>query len=427
MSKSSKRRRNSVRFPSAVRHGKLPRSHALLNVSRVFLTTVLVLGLSGAATLAYATLTLATDVKTVDIGAGEQDKEVAVASGSIDGPLTILLVGSDSRKGQSYDDGEEGELNDVTLLLHISADHKNATVVSLPRDLMIPIPSCPGPDGQEHYYQAMSEQQLNSSLGYGGLACVKETVEELTGMDIPYAGLITFDGVIGISNALGGVEVCLNKPISDEHTELELSVGVHTLVGYEALQFLRTRHGVGDGGDTSRINNQQLFMASLVRKLKSAGTLSNPMQVFLLAKAAVDNITLSKNMATVKFMQAVAGTVKNIELDNINFLQYPSFSHPYQRGRLRPNYQAADKMFDLIRSGKSFKVTSVGKGVSVVGDSAVQGADAGADAGAAAGADVAGQQGDATGAAGDEATILPPEVTGVQPTRDICSEGRTDY
>lgn len=351
--------------PAFVRHGKLRRSNAWGNALRVLLTAMIVVALSGVATVAYAVWGLVQNLNTVELG--NEASGVDAGSQSIDGALTILLVGSDSRQGQSWDDGEEGELNDVNLLLHVSADHQNATVVSLPRDLMVPFPSCPGFDGEPNYFPAMSEQQLNSAMMYGGLPCVAQTVSELTGMDIPNAGLITFDGVVGVSNAIGGVDVCLTQAIVDEKADLDLPAGMNTLVGWDALQFLRTRHGVGNGGDTSRISNQQVFMSALVRKLKDAETLSDPVKVYGLAKAGVENMTLSSNMASVQFMQAVAGTVKDIDLDRINFVQYPTFDHPYESGRLTPDRASAELLFDMIKSGQPFSVTGVGEGVAVDG------------------------------------------------------------
>lgn len=92
------------------------------------------------------------------------------------------------------------------------------------------------------------------------------TLENLTSMDIGYAGLITFDGVIAMSNAIGGVKVCLTEPIVDPKTDLDLPAGTNKLKGKEALQFLRTRAGVGDGSDVSRISNQQVFMSAMVRQ-----------------------------------------------------------------------------------------------------------------------------------------------------------------
>ncbi|MBL3700005.1 LCP family protein [Leucobacter luti] len=428
--------------PAFVRHGKLRRSSAWGNALRVIATTALVVALSGAATVAYAVWGIVQNLNTVELG--NEASGVGAGSQSIDGELTILLVGSDTRAGQSWDDGEEGELNDVNLLLHVSADHQNATVVSLPRDLMVPFPSCPGPDGEPDYYPAMSEQQLNSAMMYGGLPCAVATISELTGMDIPYAGLITFDGVVGVSNALGGVDVCLTQEIVDPAADLDLPAGMNTLVGWDALQFLRTRHGVGDGGDTSRISNQQVFMSALVRKLKDSDTLSDPMKVFGLAKAGVENMTLSSNMASVEFMQAIAGTVKDIDLERINFVQYPSSTHPYQEGRLTPDYVSAQALFDVIRSGEPFDVTGVGEGVAVDGvDPNAVTEEAPVETEQAVdpvtGEPIVEEQAidPVTGEPVDPGTIAPTEeagptklpdnITGLQASTEACSAGRTVF
>src|SRR5699024_909842 len=181
----------------------------------------------------------------------------------------------------------------VNLVLHVDESHTNATVISVPRDLMVPTPACPGPNGEEDYFGAASERQINSTLETGGLACVVLTLENMLELDIDYAGLVTFDGVINMSNAIGGVDVSLAEPIYDPKADLDLPAGDVTLVGHDALQFLRTRHGVGDGSDKSRISNQQIFMASMMRQLKSKETLADPAKVFKLAKAVVENVTLS--------------------------------------------------------------------------------------------------------------------------------------
>ncbi|MBK0422199.1 LCP family protein [Leucobacter sp. CSA2] len=421
-----------------VRHGKLRRSNAWGNAVKVLLTTVLVVGLSGVATAAYAVWGLMSNVHTVELN--NEASTVGAGDQSLDGELTILLVGSDSRKGQKINDGEEGELNDVNLLLHVSADHKNATVVSFPRDLMVPIPSCSGPNGEPDYYPAMSEQQLNSTLEQGGLPCVARTISQLSGMPINYAGLVTFDGVIGISNAIGGVDVCLTQPIVDPATDLDLPAGDNTLVGKEALQFLRTRHGVGDGGDTSRISNQQVFMSALVREMKSADTLSDPRKVYGLAKAAVENVTFSSNMASVPFLQKIAGTVKDINLDNINFVQYPASDHPYQTGRLTPDTASAEQLFAVIKSGKPFDVTGVGQGVEVEGKSGkpTTGApttpaappEGGAPATEAPATDAPAGGTPATPAptkGPDGKVQLPENITGTKASQQTCSQGRTVY
>lgn len=403
-----------------VRHGALRRSSTWANALKVLLTGVIVVALSGVTVAAYAVWGLAQEIETVDIVPNPDPDAVGAGQQTIDGAFSILLVGTDSRQGQLLDDGEEGELNDVNLLLHVSEDHQSATVVSFPRDLMVPIPSCPGPDGEEGYYSAMSEQMLNTAMSYGGLPCVVRTIENLTGMEIPYAGLITFDGVIGISNAVGGVTVCLTEPIYDPMTEFSWPAGEVTLAGVDALQFLRTRYGVGDGGDKSRISNQQVFMSALVRQLRSAETLSNPIKVYGLAKAGVENVTLSSNMASVQFLQALAGTVKDIDLDRVAFVQYPTFSHPYQQGRLTPDYGSAEVLINVILSGQPFEIAGTGEGVTQ--------APTAEEAPVENPAEVPAETGNGTEAPATETpptTVLPPNVTGQTAGQETCSAGRT--
>ena len=137
------------------------------------------------------------------------------------------------------------------MLLHISEDHTSATVVSFPRDMFVNIPGCIDTDGSEIYASA---QKINTTYFYGGLPCTVKTVENITGLTIPFAAEIEFYGVVGLSNALGGVTVCVAEEIQDDYTGLYLTPGEHTLQGMDALQFLRTRHGVGDGSDITRIS-----------------------------------------------------------------------------------------------------------------------------------------------------------------------------
>jgi len=397
------------RSRESVRHGSLRRSNSWANAAKVLLTGVIVFALSGVAVGAYAVWGLVQNVDTVKLS--QDPAAIAAGQQTIDGAFSILLVGSDSRKGQVINDGETGELNDVNLLLHVSKDHKSATVISFPRDLMVPIPSCPGPNGEKDYYPAMSEQQINTTLMYGGLACTALTIENLTGLKVPYAGLITFDGVIAMSNAIGGVKVCLAQPIVDEHTDLNLSAGTHKLKGIKALQFLRTRYGVGDGSDTSRISNQQVFMSAMVRQLKSADTLGNPVKVYALAKAAIENVKLSDSMANVQFLQGMAGAVKDIDLSRVNFVQYPTFRHPYQSGRLTPDSASAATLIKIVKSGKPFKIG--GTGVSVAeGEKGTETTPPSTEPGSETTKPV-------------KTAKLPSNITGQQASDETCSAGRT--
>jgi LCP family protein required for cell wall assembly len=273
----------------------------------------------------------------------------------MDGPLNMLLVGSDSRQGagNSAFGDTGGVLADVIILMHVSADRKNAVALSFPRDTLVPWPACPSTTGGPGYY-AQSLGQINATIGNGGPGCTLLTVELLTGVDIPYLAMVDFNGVIELSNAVGGVEVCVAEDIEDEYTNTYLKKGMHTLQGVQALQFLRTRHGVGDGSDLGRISNQQVYLTSLVRKLKSKDILNNPVALYSLAQAAARNMTLSKTLSNPAALMGVANALKDIPMKNITFLQLPSVSGlpaPNQ-GRVMPDYEKAQVLFDLIKNDK---------------------------------------------------------------------------
>ncbi|MBB4071429.1 LCP family protein [Canibacter oris] len=425
---------------TTVRHGKLRRSSALANFVKTLVAMFTVAVLSGISIAAYALLDLTNNVTSVNIGTAPRDENEKANANQIVGDINILLVGSDTRQGQSLNDGEEGELNDVTLMLRISADHKQATVVSFPRDMVVDVPSCPGPNGEPDFYPAQGEQQFNSTL-QNGLGCVVRTVENLTGASIPHAGIITFDGVINMSNAIGGVDVCLTQPIYDPNTDLDLPAGDVTLVGVTALQFLRTRYGVGDGGDQSRISNQQVFMSAMLRKIKSAQTLSDPGKVYGLAKAAVENMILSQDMASVQFMQSFASTVKDLDLQNVNFLQYPTLEHPYDRNRLIPDRYNGDLLMTRLLNDEPVHANAVGAAAVVAGQEGAAEAGAAGAEGAEGSADATGAQQQAEGAtpatgeaatteqlggvAGAEAAPEPNNILGQNAAEVTCSSGRT--
>jgi LCP family protein required for cell wall assembly len=345
--------------PSVARHARRRRRSPFATLVTVVASALAVVLVSGSAVAAYALFDVASSVKPAVTLAGQDGSSPNIDA--IEGGVNLLLVGSDSRQGQGDafgdPDVETAELNDVTMLLHISEDHTSASVVSFPRDLFVPIPECPKEDGAGTY-GAMSSQKINTTLSYGGLACTVLTVEALTGLEIPFAAEVQFNGVIALSNAVGGVEVCVAEPISDAYTGTFLDAGTHTLQGAAALQFLRTRHGVGDGSDLGRISNQQVFLSSLVRTLQSSETLSDPTKLFGIAKAAASNMQLSTSLQNFNTMVSIAMAMKDIPLEQIAFLQYPNAygSSGGQQGVL-PLTSAADQLFAAIKADKKLTLT----------------------------------------------------------------------
>lgn len=287
------------------------------------------------------------------------------------GPINVLVVGSDTRAGQDAVFGKDTSvLADVIILLHVSADRKNAVALSFPRDLLVPWPACPSTSGGPGYLP-QSLGQINATIANGGPGCTLLTVEKLTGLTIPYLGMINFNGVIEMSNAIGGVEVCLARDIDDQYTYLHLDKGKHVLQGMQALQFLRTRHGVGDGSDLSRISNQQVFLTSLVRKVRSAGVLTNPVYLYSLANAAARNMTLSSSLTNLNTMVSIASALKDVPLEQITFLQLPvhgGLPAPYS-GRVAPNYEQANILFQKLVKDEPILIKKANTGSGAVEES----------------------------------------------------------
>ncbi len=274
----------------------------------------------------------------------------------LDGPLNLLLIGSDTRANQNANYGSStANLADVIMLLHVNEARDNAVVLSFPRDLLIPIPDCiPEEDRSKARYGDL--MQINQTLDLGGPSCVLDAVQGITNVSIPHLGLIDFKGVIGMSEAIGGVEVCVASPISDPYSQLELDAGTHLLEGEQALAFLRTRYGVGDGSDLSRISNQQVFLTSLVRKVMDENILTSPIRLYSLASAAAENMRLSESLTKLDTMVAMARELNDVDLESISFLRLPVYDLEGDAvGRLGLA-EGAEDIFTAIRNQEELLV-----------------------------------------------------------------------
>lgn len=258
----------------------------------------------------------------------------------------IVVIGTDSRQsaedcaiGGSCGSAKlDGDTNaDVEMIVHISADHSWITVVSIPRDTLVDIPACEGNGKSRQAGRGM----VNGTLNYG-IDCTLRTLHQLTGLPITHFAMVDFSGVIALSNAVGGVEVCVDDNVYDPQSHLKLARGNHTLQGMSALQFLRTRHGFGDGSDLGRTVSQHLFLASLQRKLESAGTLLNPQKVYRLAEAGTRSLTVDTGLADVSRLTQLAVTVGRIPASSTTFLTIPTEQAPEDPNRVVPTARAQE-------------------------------------------------------------------------------------
>ena len=364
-SRSELRVRSSAsKAPGIARHGRLPKPKAWPMVLGIIGGTLAVVLFSTATVAGIVFNSLYSKVDAVEIIQATEGPIPAI--GAIEGGFNILIVGSDTRQGQDgiggSADEETSTLNDVNMLLHVSQDQTNAVAISFPRDMVVGIPECPWDDGSGDT-KGYSTEPINVALYYGGLNCVAMTVSELTGLPIQFAGMITFNGVIAMGDAIGGVPVCVNGAIHDYNTGLMIDqAGTYELRGVDALAFLRSREGVGDGSDLGRIASQQVYLGSLVRTLKSADTLGDPKKLYELADAALTHMQLSTSLAQVDTMIAIAQALKDIPLERVTFVQYPGTTggDGVYLGKVQPNQALGDQLMAYVKADQPFLLANPG-------------------------------------------------------------------
>ncbi|MGA5069275.1 LCP family protein [Streptomyces exfoliatus] len=318
--------------------------------------------LVGGATGAYLLYNkLDGNIGSVDVG------DAAVETESMDGPLNILIIGNDVRTGEGNESyGNKTNVTghaDTTFLIHISEDRTNATALSIPRDLKIKIPDCPTkqPDGSTKVIPgSVGTTKFNESFGVNGRdpGCTMRTISEMSGLGINHFMMVDFNAVKTLSTAVGGVKVCLTKPIKDtKYSKLNLSEGEHRIQGEEALAFLRNRHGLGNESDLDRIKMQQQFLASMMRQLKE-DTLDSPSQLLSVANAATEALTVDKGIDSVMKLTTLAKEIGKVDLKNISFVTVPVVDNPDEpptkRATVVLNQELAPQVFSMIENDVSF-------------------------------------------------------------------------
>jgi len=232
-----------------------------------------------------------------------------------------------------------------------------------------------------------------------------------------------------MSNALGGVDVCVTQRIRDRDTGLDLAAGTHPLQGKDALEFLRTRHGVGDGSDLARISSQQVFLSSMMRTIISGGTLSSPTTLYKLASAALSNMTLSTSLSSPDTLVSLALALKDLTPADIVFVQYPVVDDPDQAGRVVPSETDAATLQAALQSDQKFTLgdESAGRGSTVDQSAPAPEAAAPAETPAPSADGATPGTGADTGAAAPAPTptptALPSTITGQTAAEATCSVG----
>ncbi|MFE6223254.1 MULTISPECIES: LCP family protein [unclassified Streptomyces] len=213
---------------------------------------------------------------------------------------TYLIVGSDSREGMTAEDKKklhtgsaEGKRTDSMMIL--AACSSGNTMISLPRDSWVTIPSFVGSESGKQF-PARGGSKLNAAYAMDGPELLVRTVEFNTGLRIDHYAEIGFAGFANIVDALGGVEMNIEKGFKDKKSGADFQAGEQTLNGEQALAFVRTRYAFAES-DLARTKNQQKFLSALANQAATPGTILNPFELYPTLGAGLDTLIVDKDMS----------------------------------------------------------------------------------------------------------------------------------
>ncbi|WP_069812761.1 LCP family protein [Streptomyces sp. TP-A0874] len=279
-----------------------------------------------------------------------------------EGGQNVLVIGSDSRSGGNGElgggDGDVGR-SDTAFLLHVHGDRKHAVAVSIPRDTLVDIPRCALPDGT--WSEPQTAAMFNSAFSVGltpegNPACTQNTVEQLTGLRVDHTVVVDFEGFAEMTSAVGDVPVCLPQDVYEGDINPNLGSrgqrvfkkGQQSVSGQKALDYVRVRYGIGDGSDIGRIQRQQAFVASLVKKIKSQGF--NPTTLLPLADAATRSLTVDPGLGSADKLLSFAMSLKEIDLHDTKFVTVP---WRYRGARVEIVQPEADALWAALKADRT--------------------------------------------------------------------------
>jgi LCP family protein required for cell wall assembly len=309
------------------------RSHRR-TVLRVVVVTQLVLAILTGAAVNFAYQRLDGDIRSEDITTMLTDRPEKQEVEGPKEPLNILVMGTDDRscEGCAIDGEAGGGGSDTTLLVHVSADRQEAYGISLPRDALVTRPDCTAEDGST--IPGGELEMFNTAFALGGPACTIQTVEQLTGVLIDHYVTVDFNGFVDMVDAVGGVEVCIPKEVDDRAHGIFFEAGTQTLEGRQALNYVRERYVLSANSDIGRMKRQQAFIASMINKVVSAGTLTRPDRVYGFLKAATRSITVDEDLGSIHDLVDLALQFRDTGLGDIEFVTVPIEAYEPDPNRL---------------------------------------------------------------------------------------------
>ncbi|WLW51440.1 LCP family protein [Streptomyces sp. YU58] len=291
----------------------------------------------------------------------------------------VLVIGSDARTdgNAALGGGDKDDIgrSDTTFLLHVYADQRHALAVSIPRDTLVTIPPCKLPDGG--WTKAQPDTMFNAAFSVGQTdkgnpACTQNTVEQLTGLRVDHTVVVDFKGFAALTEVVGGVKVCLPDDVYENDLnphrttlgKLLFKKGEQTVSGQRALDYVRIRHGIGDGSDIGRIKRQQAFVASLLKEVKSRGL--TPTKLLPLAEAATRSLTVDPGLGSADKLISFAMSLKDIDLHNTKFVTVP---WRYEGSRVAVVQPDADALWAALKADRTIDGKNAGGKKSTAGPS----------------------------------------------------------
>ena len=322
----------------------------------------------------YARLTAQFADRVVDINAYVSDGQNKATPDSFEGrAVNILVVGTDSRNGASGNigAGDEDEVpglrNDSTMVIHVSADRSRVQVVSIPRDTLVDIPSCKHRDGSTS--DPMSNEMFNNAMFYGadggntdediapGIACVKATVEKMSGMPIDAFMVVNFAGFINMIDALGGIWFNIPERIEDESASLFIDAGCWKLDGTQSLAYMRSRKGQGDGSDISRIGRQQQLISAMLREIQSKDYVTDSGALLTFLQAAIASVNVSSNLGDARAdLTLLLNVLSKTERANIQFVTMPVEEPSWDPNRRIASEPMARNVWNALKNDQGLPV-----------------------------------------------------------------------
>lgn len=321
--------------------------HASRPLRRRVLTTVSVavaaiVGFSAVSAAAYLQLTVGAiethDVDSLlhpDPNSTVEPKDETPTDFAANEPINIAIIGSDQRDGVNADIGGAEDhttmLNDVTMVMHISADRTRIDVVSIPRDSRVRISDCKMYDGTVvkgwtgKFNNALANGGKNGNRGEAA-ACVMRTITDLTGVEFNgHFMLVDFNGFQSMVDSLGGIPMCIPHDMRSAKANLDLKAGAQVLNGHDALAFARARTGtgLGDGTDLMRIDRQQQLLTNTARKALGMNLLTDVPQLTKFVRAGAESLTLDDELAGINNIVGLAYSLRNFDTDNLTFVTVP--------------------------------------------------------------------------------------------------------